>query len=963
MASQTPNLDLLKKDPVIDGNDTFNIETMLNENWDKIDIAFGDVWRDIEELDIETSDIIDGNRSEVAASEKAVGDLNRNISARLDVLDTSEVTLNPGMQVIEAERSSTFNLGNVQGKTRINLAGNASTWVGRDPHYPATSPVTLSFEYNVLGRERVTKAQSTYTEQQLSAFLPFIRTPSSTYVIAIDVYPTKSNTFPALAVRVNRSSPPSVYGVAGSAAPINTWSTVFAVLKPTDLTGESDLLINPIAALTGQAGREGYDSGEFAYFSNVRVYEITPSEAATINANNTPEYLKAGIRGVDGLYAINHGENLLPPFYEASVMLPTHTVTAPYRVHVETYTDNPSLYSQVPFKVAPNTEYSISVEGNNVYYSVFPNDLMEPRPPLGWDNAPTATFNSGNNRELLFLFRNLDFGLSADIENVMIVLGTEARPFKPQKKSMLAFQTELHAHPVDGSNPDILFKQGKEYKKLEKWGKETLDTLSGWVIAQNNPGFKVFTLPLLSSVPYSQFLLKYDGSKVPSTVAGIWTGGDQVLIADNRYLYLSISNADSGWGERNEVTEFPGDGTTVKFTIPTALIPPNFQLMSQTITARVDSTNIAVTAVNGFEITVATAPAAGKSLVVNFKIGYAPTHDEIKAFIYGWRMAANENWGLPYTGSGRKAWGRITGANGLVEGSGILETPTTLNTEGGYKPYELLYLKASPTIENVEHEGALMLHEGKNLIEVGSGIVLRERAKPYYNAGIPGAGINAPTSVNYPGSGLLFKLEKFIAIYRNDDTDIQWKVKDGGGTTGGGNQYADMHGRYYDNTAVYSVTYTKLDKSLIAPIAGEAAANENAQISDLVEGVTEVLHRMSIAEMKKADKDAPKPQWLVPTLLNGWVAQSALGYMLRDGYVYFRGAVNSGIVGSDSPILILPVGYRPLTSERVFSVVCRNGASTLTNARVRINPDGRVMCDIGSNVYIGLDDVHFLAEQ
>lgn len=37
MASYTPNLNLLMKDPVADGADTFNIETMLNENWEKID--------------------------------------------------------------------------------------------------------------------------------------------------------------------------------------------------------------------------------------------------------------------------------------------------------------------------------------------------------------------------------------------------------------------------------------------------------------------------------------------------------------------------------------------------------------------------------------------------------------------------------------------------------------------------------------------------------------------------------------------------------------------------------------------------------------------------------------------------------------------------------------------------------------------------------------------------------------
>lgn len=37
MASYTKNLNLLKKDPVADGADTFNITTMLNDNWDKID--------------------------------------------------------------------------------------------------------------------------------------------------------------------------------------------------------------------------------------------------------------------------------------------------------------------------------------------------------------------------------------------------------------------------------------------------------------------------------------------------------------------------------------------------------------------------------------------------------------------------------------------------------------------------------------------------------------------------------------------------------------------------------------------------------------------------------------------------------------------------------------------------------------------------------------------------------------
>lgn len=37
MAENTPNLNLYKKDPLTDKNDTFNITTMLNDNWDKLD--------------------------------------------------------------------------------------------------------------------------------------------------------------------------------------------------------------------------------------------------------------------------------------------------------------------------------------------------------------------------------------------------------------------------------------------------------------------------------------------------------------------------------------------------------------------------------------------------------------------------------------------------------------------------------------------------------------------------------------------------------------------------------------------------------------------------------------------------------------------------------------------------------------------------------------------------------------
>ncbi|WP_018885087.1 pyocin knob domain-containing protein [Paenibacillus massiliensis] len=53
MGSNTTNLNLLKKDPITDGDQTFNIETMLNDNWDKIDTGFGDLTEKIESLEPE----------------------------------------------------------------------------------------------------------------------------------------------------------------------------------------------------------------------------------------------------------------------------------------------------------------------------------------------------------------------------------------------------------------------------------------------------------------------------------------------------------------------------------------------------------------------------------------------------------------------------------------------------------------------------------------------------------------------------------------------------------------------------------------------------------------------------------------------------------------------------------------------------------------------------------------------
>lgn len=68
MASNTDYLKLLKKDPVIDGNETFNIQSMLNDNWDKIDGAVGALKEEVAHLDPEIPDATTTNKGVVQLS-------------------------------------------------------------------------------------------------------------------------------------------------------------------------------------------------------------------------------------------------------------------------------------------------------------------------------------------------------------------------------------------------------------------------------------------------------------------------------------------------------------------------------------------------------------------------------------------------------------------------------------------------------------------------------------------------------------------------------------------------------------------------------------------------------------------------------------------------------------------------------------------------------------------------------
>lgn len=127
MASYTPNLDLLKKSPVTDGDDMFNVETMLNENWDRIDRGVGDYTTPAQKMGL-------------------TGDLS--VGASLGVLaNIGNVHMWRKTVVTEEEIPAGYTLGPVEANKV--LAQSSSNWGNSYAAFTVASSITVDDGGNV----------------------------------------------------------------------------------------------------------------------------------------------------------------------------------------------------------------------------------------------------------------------------------------------------------------------------------------------------------------------------------------------------------------------------------------------------------------------------------------------------------------------------------------------------------------------------------------------------------------------------------------------------------------------------------------------------------------------------------------------------------------------------------------------------------------------------------------------
>ncbi|RRJ66937.1 hypothetical protein EHV15_31430 [Paenibacillus oralis] len=863
----TPNLGLNKIDRTSPETTYFDLEKYVDQNADKVDAFAGNVGESLNEF-----------------------------KERFDTADTKPVTLQPGLQVVNSPKDARFRLGEVRGRTLINLLGNAGSCDSLQS-WPNTGRLSLDTANNVEGIASI-KATIGDTDQYVDMYREFPYDPDKMYV-AVGELKVPSGVEARIRM-IELNNPSSEISSEQITSTGSNFKTVFIRIPKNAFSGSKIVYFG--AVFVGNPGTGGNADA-------LRIFEISSDEYAVLDGMKAEQvaekypFVSSGIHGVDGPYAIGYGENLLPPFYEYSASGASLRIIDPYESEITLATAYNSYYVDIP--AIPSTTYTMSCEsisGNNgegfVNAAEYEGDTELLISNTVTRGNETITFTTSLKTNKLRIFISANVAGTYRFKKPILVIGSGPKPFKPQQKSMLAFQTELHANSVGGWEADVLFEKEGQYFKLAKWKKVVLDGSLSWNVDTGHvtSSYKpVFVRDgTISAVDYITYVTKYTGALLINRTTASYTGSDQSLMYLNG-IHVSIANTDSGWGP-----------------------------------------------------------------------DYFPSQDEIKAYFMGWKMYT---WGASdqlYNGTGKKGWGKIycgIGApdgNGMIMGSGVDTLPTESNDQG-YTPYQLLYRLAKETVEPVVSEGALLLSEGDNMVEVGTGIVLRELAKPMYYSPNGNYYINN-TAVS--GSLLKNRVSLTLRVYRNDRADNFAKIEND--TNAYGKQHIRFLSSDFDPTAAYSVTYIKKDKSPIQPITGMLAANEKAQFSDLTAGVAEALQRVSVVEQKKAEEDAPG--WIAPTLLNGWVAYDATTYPTAEftkdsqGYVHLRGMITGGSIVAGTVIFRLPIGYRP-KKYVMLDAACSDGDGVYP-ALVNVSPGGVVSLNrIWYNGFLSLFLPPFLVEQ
>lgn len=230
--------------------------------------------------------------------------------------------------------------------------------------------------------------------------------------------------------------------------------------------------------------------------------------------------------------------------------------------------------------------------------------------------------------------------------------------------------------------------------------------------------------------------------------------------------------------------------------------------------------------------------------ITGFKESQTPTANMIKGYLNGWK----------YTGDGTThSWVSI------VDGSAAptqTEAYVSANKAPNYTPYKLSYVLATPKVESVTTEGSITVAD-QTQIEVGSGVVVREKVEPSQHATSSEWYINEKDwSSNITNNPLKNRSNKILSVYKGGNKDETWSISTDS-LNKNGPAYAKNTNVNVDATAEYTVSYLVLDKHLFtsnpADVKATYAKNLRGSHADSVKKLEDVSTKVDVLDRLSYD--------------------------------------------------------------------------------------------------------------
>lgn len=513
----TPNIGLNKIDRTSPSTTYFDLEKYIDQNADAVDRFAGE-------------------------SSEAIGALEK----RLDTEERREVILQPGLQIVNAERSAPFKLSGIKGRTLVNL-------LGQDGKFLSTTPWT-----NYGGAINVSNEKLTITGGG-SSNIPQISNPrvgpvpslGDVYLIRIKVSVVeKSDKANYLGVYLYNRATQVRYGENYQYNPsVNKEYELFGRLVVTQevIDGWSSMAFISSVSMTSPNDANGV----IATFREAALYKIATADKGLELDKLKKKYpFTTGIAGVINPFIIRYGDNLLPPFYEWTPIGVEGVIDSPYSVSFKVTNAQKAFY-YIDIALSSDTTYTFSAKHNG-YLSV--TDLNSDRLFLDNTTNQSGTFTTTTETTARVYVSNVQ-GTAKNgnfsFNNPMLTHGPILQPFKPREDSILGLQTELYADPITGATPDEVFDKDGQYYKLVQWKKIELRENLPWYVSGSLEGFKIIGATGFSAARefYTFVAQKFDGKLLSNF--GTMASPDNAYfpIADPTQFQISISDKDSGWGD------------------------------------------------------------------------------------------------------------------------------------------------------------------------------------------------------------------------------------------------------------------------------------------------------------------------------------------------------------------------------------------------------------------------------